>query len=47
MSAASAVKDHLNSWYFGTPEGEFTSMGIYVQGEPYGVANDLVFSFPV
>lgn len=31
MSAANAVKDHLRSWIFGTKEGEYVSMGVYVE----------------
>lgn len=47
MSAANAVKDHLKSWIFGTPEGEWTSMAVITQGKPYGIPEDLIFSFPV
>lgn len=47
MSAANAVKDHLKSWIFGTQEGEYASMGVYVEKEVYGVPEDIVFSFPL
>jgi len=46
MSAAKAVRDHLRDWLFGTPSGEFVSMGVWSDGS-YGVEKDLIFSFPV
>ncbi|MCY4353619.1 MAG: malate dehydrogenase [Truepera sp.] len=45
-SAASAAINHMRDWVFGTPEGDWTSMGILSRGE-YGVAQDIVYSFPV
>ena len=45
-SAAAAAIDHMRDWVFGTPEGDWTSMGILSRGE-YGVAQDIVYSFPV
>ncbi len=45
-SAASAAIDHMRDWVFGTPEGDWTSMGILSRGE-YGVAQEIVYSFPV
>lgn len=47
MSAANAIKDHLHAWFVGTPDGEVVSMGVYSDGSAYGVASDIVFSFPV
>lgn len=47
MSAANAVKDHLRSWIFGTKEGEYVSMGVYVEKKVYDVSEDIVFSFPL
>ena len=47
MSAVYAIKDHFISWYFGTNEGEWVSMGIYTENEPYGIPNNLIFSLPV
>lgn len=35
MSAAKAIGDHLGVWWRGTPEGEFTSMGVMSDGS-YG-----------
>lgn len=37
MSAANAVKDHLHTWFFGTKEGQWVSMGVVTQGTPYGI----------
>ncbi|XP_078412653.1 malate dehydrogenase, cytoplasmic-like [Cetorhinus maximus] len=47
MSAAKAISDHLRDIWFGTPEGEWVSMGVISDGNPYNVPNDLVYSFPV
>uniref|UniRef100_A0A8D3E8I1 Malate dehydrogenase n=1 Tax=Scophthalmus maximus TaxID=52904 RepID=A0A8D3E8I1_SCOMX len=47
MSAAKAICDHMREIWSGTPEGEFTSMGVYSSGNSYGVADDLIYSFPV
>ncbi len=45
-SAASAAIDHMKSLLFGTPAGDWVSMAVVSEGQ-YGVASDLVFSFPV
>jgi len=45
-SAAKAIVDHMHDWVLGTPEGEFTSMGIMSDGS-YGVPTGLIYSFPV
>uniref|UniRef100_A0A8C8WA08 Malate dehydrogenase 1 n=3 Tax=Felidae TaxID=9681 RepID=A0A8C8WA08_PANLE len=47
MSAAKAICDHVRDIWFGTPEGEFVSMGIISDGNPYGIPDDLLYSFPV
>ena len=47
MSAAKAICDHLRDWHFGTPKGEWTSMGIYSNGSNYGVPENLIYSMPV
>ncbi|KAM9810089.1 malate dehydrogenase 1Ab, NAD (soluble) [Syngnathus typhle] len=47
MSAAKAICDHMRDIWFGTPEGEFISMGVYSAGNTYNVPNDLIYSFPV
>jgi malate dehydrogenase len=45
-SAAEAIVKHLRDWVGkGTAEGPF-SMGVYSRGNPYGIDEDLVFSFP-
>jgi malate dehydrogenase len=45
-SAAEAIVKHLRDWLgHGSASGPF-SMGVYSHGNPYGVDEDLVFSFP-
>lgn len=46
-SAAAAVCDHMHDWVWGSPEGEAVSMGVISDGNSYGIASDIVFSFPV
>jgi malate dehydrogenase len=46
MSAAKAIRDHLKDWLYGTPEGEFVSMGVWSDGA-YDIEKGLMFSFPV
>ncbi|PID98233.1 MAG: malate dehydrogenase [Actinobacteria bacterium] len=46
-SAANAAIDHMYSWIFGTPEGEFVTAGVYSDGSHYGVPAGLSFGFPV
>lgn len=45
-SAASAAVDHMRSWALGS-NGQWVSMGVYSKGNPYGVDEDLIFSFPI
>jgi len=45
-SAAKAIIDHMRDWIFGTPEGEYVSMGVYSDGS-YGIQEGLIYSFPV
>jgi len=45
-SAATAAIDHMRDWCFGTPKGEYVSMGVYTDGKTYGIPEGLVFSFP-
>ncbi|MDP2312019.1 MAG: malate dehydrogenase [Pseudomonadota bacterium] len=45
-SAASAAIDHMAALSNGTPEGQFTSMGVCSDGQ-YGVPKGLIFSYPV
>ncbi|KAF2069468.1 hypothetical protein CYY_009213 [Polysphondylium violaceum] len=45
-SAAKAITDHMHDWVFGTPEGEYVSMGVPSDGS-YGIPEGIIFSFPV
>jgi len=45
-SAANAAVDHVHTWVFGTPPGDWTSMSVVSDGS-YGVPEGLVSSFPV
>ncbi|MDT7634858.1 MAG: malate dehydrogenase [Pseudonocardiales bacterium] len=45
-SAANAALDHVYDWVNGTPDGNWTSMGIPSDGS-YGVPEGLISSFPV
>ncbi len=45
-SAGSAAINHIRTWVQGTPEGDWTSMGIVSDGS-YGMTPDLIYSFPV
>lgn len=38
--------DHVHDWLRGTPRGQWVSMGVVSNGA-YGVAKDVVYSFPV
>lgn len=45
-SAANAAIFHIRDWALGTPEGDWTSMGVYSDGS-YGIEEGLIYSFPV
>ena len=45
-SAASAAIDHMRDWALGTPEGEWTSMGIPSDGS-YGIQPGVIYGYPV
>lgn len=45
-SAANAAIDHVRDWTHGTPDGDWTSAGLWSTGQ-YGVPEGLVSSFPV
>ena len=47
MSAAKAITDHVRTWWFGTSPDQVVSMGIYSDGSNYGVAEGIIYSFPV
>lgn len=46
-SAANAAIDSIRSLINPTPEGDWYSVGLISNGNPYGVAEDLIFSFPM
>lgn len=46
-SAAKAIVDHMHDWILGTPAGTFVSMAVHSTGNPYGMPDGLIFSFPV
>jgi malate dehydrogenase len=45
-SAASAAIDHMRTWFLGTAEGDWTSMGVPSDGS-YGVKEGIIYSYPV
>jgi malate dehydrogenase len=45
-SAASAALDHMRTWFAGTAEGDWVSMGVPSDGS-YGVAEGVIYSYPV
>lgn len=45
-SAASAAIDHVRDWVKGTPEGDWTSMGIPSDGS-YGIPAGVIYGYPV
>jgi len=45
-SAAQGALDAMKSLIIPTPSGEWFSMGVSSDGNPYGIAPDLIFSFP-
>lgn len=47
FSAAIAICDHINDWVNGTKTGKHVSMGIFPEGNTYGLPEHLNFSCPV
>mmetsp|Transcript_2269 Transcript_2269/g.5121 ORF Transcript_2269/g.5121 Transcript_2269/m.5121 type:complete len:365 (-) Transcript_2269:245-1339(-) len=47
MSTSRAIVDHVHDLHFGTRSGEFVSMGVWSDGNEYGIASGLVFSMPI
>jgi len=45
-SAASAAVDHMRDWAKGS-SGSWVSMGVYAAGNPYGIDEDIMYSFPI
>jgi malate dehydrogenase len=46
VSAANAALQAMRSIVMVTPEGHWFSSGVVSNGNPYGIADDLIFSFP-
>lgn len=46
-SAASAAVDHVNSWHLGTNGDNWVSMSVPSELGEYGIADNLIFSYPV
>ncbi|NND45321.1 MAG: malate dehydrogenase [Xanthomonadales bacterium] len=44
-SAASAAIDHMRSWAYGTPDGDWVSMAVPADGS-YGIEPGVIYSFP-
>ncbi|XP_078445991.1 lactate/malate dehydrogenase family protein [Wolffia australiana] len=45
-STAVSIVDAIRSLVTPTPEGDWFSTGVYTNGNPYGIADDIVFSMP-
>ena len=45
-SAANAAINHVQTWYTGTPTGDWVSMGVPSTGQ-YGSPEGVIFSYPV
>ena len=45
-SAANAACDHMHDWWVGTKPGEYVSMAVISDGNKYGVASGVIYSFP-
>ncbi|KAG2723413.1 hypothetical protein I3843_02G147600 [Carya illinoinensis] len=45
-STAVSIADAIRSLVTPTPEGDWFSSGVYTNGNPYGIAEDIVFSMP-
>jgi len=44
-SAANAAIDHVRSWVYGTPDGDWVSMGLPADGS-YGIAEGVMYGYP-
>jgi malate dehydrogenase len=45
-SAASAALDHMRTWFLGSKEGDWVSMGVPSDGS-YGIPEGIIYSYPV
>lgn len=46
MSIAKAIADHMRSWWSGTQQNDFVSMGVLSDGS-YNIPENIYYSFPV
>jgi len=46
MSAAKAICDHMKTWWFGTADDDYVSMGVWSDGS-YGIPEGIVYSYPL
>jgi malate dehydrogenase len=44
-SAASAAMDHVRNWVYGTPDGDWVSMGVPSDGS-YGIPEGVIYGYP-
>jgi malate dehydrogenase len=44
-SAASAAMDHVRNWIYGTPQGDWVSMGVPSDGS-YGIPEGVIYGYP-
>ena len=44
-SAANAAMDHVRNWVYGTPDGDWVSMGLPADGS-YGIAEGVIYGYP-
>jgi malate dehydrogenase len=44
-SAASAAMDHIRNWMYGTPDGDWVSMGLPADGS-YGIPAGVIYGYP-
>ena len=44
-SAANAAMDHVRNWVYGTPDGDWVSMGIPSDGS-YGIPEGVIYGYP-
>jgi malate dehydrogenase len=44
-SAANAAMDHMRDWVYGTPDGDWVSMGLPADGS-YGIAEGVIYGYP-
>jgi malate dehydrogenase len=45
-SAACAAVDHMRDWALGS-NGKWVSMGVFAAGNPYGIDENIMYSFPI